>query len=77
MSLEYLTLLAFLAAAVVLAVAVNLWEAGKPITLLFLLTWPMQPTLGDKGSLEDEAELGMATSLMHGLEHKIGKNVDL
>ena len=56
---------------------VSLWDVGKPTTLLFLLTWPMQPTLGDKGSWEDETELGMATSLMLGLEHKMGKNVDL
>lgn len=39
---------------------VNLWGlvdtaalVGWPITLLFLLTWPMQPTLGDAGSSTD------------------------
>ncbi|CAK9142198.1 unnamed protein product [Ilex paraguariensis] len=29
---------------------------GKPVTLLFLSTWPMQLTLGDEGSSEEEDE---------------------
>lgn len=54
---------------------------GKPTTLLFLFTWPMQLILGDKGSLEKDTDrsthLGNATSLIDGFEHNMGKNVFL
>lgn len=45
LSLEYLWWWVLVVTAVVVAVA-----AGKPVTRLFLLTWPMQLTLGEEGS---------------------------
>ena len=58
----------------------NLLEVGKPTILLFLLTCPMQPIFGDKGSelemdMDRSSHFGRVTSLMVGLEHNIGKNV--
>lgn len=82
LSLEYLTIgeeVVFLLVLSVLVVKVSLWEGGMPLILLFLLTWPIQLILGDKGSLPEEAEgslnRGRVTSLMEGLEQSIGRNV--
>ena len=84
LSLEYLTLLLLLMMLLVLCLVFwlsLLWVAGKPTTLLFLFTWPMQLILGDKGSLEKDTErsshLGIVTSLMDGFEHNMGMNVFL
>lgn len=57
--------------AVEMVVAV---AAGKPVTRLFLLTWPMQLTLGEEGSA---AEIGIVfnlTSLMDKRQN-IGKKM--
>lgn len=48
LSLEYLCW--WIAVGVEAAVEV----AGRPVTRLFLLTWPMQLTLGEEGSSERE-----------------------
>lgn len=79
-SLEYLTTEEGVSFLVV--VMVILLEDGMPtILLLCLLTWPMQPIFGDKGSVEKDIDrssnLGRATSLIEGLEQSMGKNVDL
>ena len=74
LSLEYLTLLLFL------QVTVSLLEVGKPSILLFILTCPMQPISGDKGSvlemdMDRYSHFGRVTSLMVAPEHNLGKNV--
>ena len=73
LSLEYLTL-GEMEMLVVLLLVVR-----SPTILLCLFTWPMQPILGDKGSLEKDPSCslhcGRLTSLMDGLEHSIGRNV--
>ena len=73
LSLEYLTL-GEMEMLVVLLLVVR-----SPTILLCLFTWPMQPILGDKGSLEKDPggslHCGRLTSLIDGLEHSIGRNV--
>ena len=73
--------LAYLTPGEMMLVLVLLLVVRSPTILLCLFTWPMQPILGDKGSLEKDPgwslHCGRFTSLMDGLEHSIGRNVVL
>lgn len=70
--------LAYLTEGEMMWVVVLVLVVRSPAILLCLLTWPMQPILGDKGSLEKDPAWGRLTSLMDdGLAHSIGRNVVL
>lgn len=80
LSLEYFPIGDDIEKVLLLVMKLILWEDGNPDILLFFFTWPMQPILGDKGSLEKDLKLslhcGRHTSFID-LEHSIGKNVFL
>lgn len=81
-NLKYPTLALFpflLLRTAFLVVIKILWEIGRPATLLFRLTWPKHPILGDKGSPENDSDrsrshFGCRPSLIAGFEQSMGRN---